>query len=589
MPLKKSAGPIVGLDIGSNFIKACEIDCRGGRAQLRGIAVLPTPPEAVVNSEITDPVSLGKMIKQLLAQSGIKAKKVITSVAGQSSLVVRIIEVPKMTRAELQETMKWEIERHVPFANEPVVMDYQPLVPPDEVPDGQNMEILLAVVQENRVNRQVETVQAAGLQPVAIDIEPLATSRSLLDLANGAGPQGTVAIIDIGASTTDISIYKEGRIAFTRSIQIAGSNLTKAIADVLGQPLADAERLKKDLAGIPEVPRGDAGLEPFGGDLGGLDFGFGAPGPDAPVLGGVLGGTFGASPTASTGTTTATDTHSEPAFDIAGGGFSTDAFTTPSEPEGAPQPGAAPEASPFAMPGSEPTGTFAAPGADSATQSPFAMPTEGAPTGASPFDPAAAPFGAPAPSPFGAGLGGPIPAGNPFDPDAGAPPAAPAANPFDTSLFGPAPGADPFGAGADFGLGGLPPAAPAPAGGPAGPAPMSEEDYLRTQIADAIMPVLHELVTELRRSLDFYRNRANGLGAQQVLICGGTAKLPGLAEFLTANLEAPVAVANPLQYLSAAPKSDAQYLQDVGPVFPVSVGLAVRELMAEPPASRKKR
>jgi type IV pilus assembly protein PilM len=90
----------------------------------------------------------------------------------------------------------------------------------------------------------------------------------------------------------------------------------------------------------------------------------------------------------------------------------------------------------------------------------------------------------------------------------------------------------------------------------------------------------------LRRSLDFYRNRANGLGAQQVLICGGTAKLPGLADFLSANLEAPVAVANPLQYLSAGPKADAQYLQDVGPVFPVSVGLAVRDLMADVPPPR---
>jgi type IV pilus assembly protein PilM len=121
------------------------------------------------------------------------------------------------------------------------------------------------------------------------------------------------------------------------------------------------------------------------------------------------------------------------------------------------------------------------------------------------------------------------------------------------------------------------------------PAAMSDEEYMRTQITDAIMPVLHELATELRRSLDFYRNRANGLGAQQVVICGGTAKLPGLAEFLTANLEVSVAVGNPLQYLTAGSKADAQYLQDVGPFFPVSVGLAVRELMADAAPPRKKR
>src|SRR3712207_4161375 len=100
MPLK-NGGPIVGLDIGSSFIKGCAVEAKGGKAHLRGIAVLPTPPEAVTNDEIVDPVALGKTIKQVLSQAGIKARKVVTCVSGQSSLVVRIIEVPKMTRAEI--------------------------------------------------------------------------------------------------------------------------------------------------------------------------------------------------------------------------------------------------------------------------------------------------------------------------------------------------------------------------------------------------------------------------------------------------------------------------------------------------------
>jgi len=545
MPLKKSGGPIIGLDIGSSTIKACELECKGGKVTLRGIAIADTPSESVVNNEIVDPVALGKTIKALLQQSGIKGKKAVTSVAGQSSLVVRIIEVPKMSSKELEETMKWEIERHVPFAAEQVVMDYQPLMSPEEVPDGQNIEVLLAVAQENLVVRHVQAVQAAGLQPLAIDIEPLAASRSLLDLSNGSGPAGTVAVVDLGASSSDISIYREGRIAFTRSIQLAGNNLTKAISDVLGQPLAEAERLKREMAGIPVQPQ--QASDPtamFGGDafgLGAPDFGFGG--------GTELGGTFGmAAP--DPGASTATDTHTDSMFDVAGGGFSEDAFTSPVQT-------------------AEPSD-----------------PTQGV----------SAPFGVP---PGGEGaLAGPVPAGNPFAPGAEEPIAAPPApaspdNPFESGLFGTASAADPFAPAPD------PFAAPdafGPMGGGAmaiapgqAPAAMSEEEYLRTQITDAIMPVLHELVTELRRSLDFYRNRANGLGAQQVVITGGTARLPGLVEFLSANLDAPVVVGNPLQYLIAGPKSDPGDLDALGPVFPVSIGLAVRELLTEPAAPRKKR
>lgn len=552
MPLKKAAGPVVGLDIGSSFIKVCELECKGGKASLRGIALLPTPPEVMSNNEIVDPVTLGKTIKHIMLQAGIKAKKVVTCVTGQSSLVVRIIEVPKMTRAELQETMKWEIERHVPFAAEQVVMDYQPLVPPEEVPDGQNMEVLLAVAQEALVTRHVEAVQAAGLHPLAIDIEPLAMSRSLLDLSNGAGPAGTVACVDVGASTTDISIYRDGRIAFTRSIQLAGNNLTKAISDVLGRPLAEAEQLKTEMAKV-----GDAGAAPSAQDLFGSDFGeistldFGGPAPEA-LGGGVLGGTFGAGAQPDPGASTATDTQSEPAFDIAGGGFSSDAFTTPAEPS-----------------------------------SPPAL--DPAPAPAAPEPEAPAPFDLTGAAPDPATLGGPVPMANPFDPDA-APPDPATANPFDSpglggaSPFGPVPGADPFGAAleprAGFGAVGTPASAPAA---------MSDEEYTRTQISDAIMPVLHELVTELRRSLDFYRNRANGLGAQQVIITGGTARLPGLTDFLAANLEVPVSLGNPLEYVLAGPKSDPGYLLEVGPVFPVSIGLAVRELLMDTAPVRKKK
>jgi type IV pilus assembly protein PilM len=475
----------------------------------------------VSNNEIIDPVALGKAIKTALNQAGIKARKAICSVAGQTSLVVRIIEVPKMTPAELKETMKWEVDRHVPFAAEPIVMDYQPLVAPEDVPDGQNMEVFLAVAQEALVNRHVETIQAAGLQPVAIDLEPLAVSRALLDLSNGAGPTGTVAVVNLGASSTDISILRDGRIAFTRSIQIAGNNLTKAISDNLGRPLADSERLKLEMAAIPEDQRQAAGAggDLFGGDIGGL---FGAPeGEDA---GTTMGGTFGMTATASSdpGASTASDTHSEAApFDIAGGGFGSEAFTgTPAAP-------------PPAVAGPVPGGN------------PFDAP-EPAAAGGSPFE--SSPFGG---SPFGGGgFGGESP-------------------------FGPVPVGDPFGGGT----------APAGAAAPA----MSEEELLRTQISDSIMPVLHELVTELRRSLDFYRNRANGLGAQQIVITGGTARLGGLAEFLSANLEAPVSVGNPVRYLSAGPKTDPGFLSQMSSVIPVSVGLAVRDLIADDAPARKKK
>ena len=153
MPVLKGSGsPILGLDIGSNYIKVVEAQLRKDRAVVTALGVMPTPTDAVDNNVILDPVGLGAAIKKLLEQTGIKTKKVVSTVASQSSLVVRIIPVPKMTRSELEETMKWEVERHVPFQPSEIIRDFQPLGRPEDVPEGGQMEVLLAVAQDGFVN-----------------------------------------------------------------------------------------------------------------------------------------------------------------------------------------------------------------------------------------------------------------------------------------------------------------------------------------------------------------------------------------------------------------------------------------------------
>src|SRR5947207_7549508 len=235
MPVLKGSGsPVLGLDIGSNYIKVVEARLTKDRAVVTALGVMPTPTDAVDNNVILDPAALGAAIKKLLEQTGIKTKKVVSTVASQSSLVVRIIPVPKMNRAELEEAMKWEVERHVPFQPSEIVRDFQPLTRAEDVPEGGQMEVLLAVAQDGFVNQHVAALRAAGLEPVAIDIQPLALSRSLLDLSNGSGPTGQVAVVNLGANVSEIDIYRDGVLNFTRALPLAGNTFTRAISQLVG-------------------------------------------------------------------------------------------------------------------------------------------------------------------------------------------------------------------------------------------------------------------------------------------------------------------------------------------------------------------
>jgi type IV pilus assembly protein PilM len=498
--LKGSSSPIVGLDIGSSYIKVVEARLGKDRAVVTALGISPTPSDAVDNNVILDPAALGAAIKKLLDEAGIKSKKVVSTIASQSSLVVRIIPVPKMSRSELEETMKWEVERHVPFQPHEIIRDFQPLSRPEDVPEGGQMEVLLAVAQDGFVNQHVAALRAAGLDPVAIDIQPLALSRSLIDLVNGSQPSGDVAVINVGANVSDVNIYRDGVLTFTRPLPLAGNTFTRAISDLMGVPLDVAERLKKEHAHVPEGAHIPQAAE-FGGD-----FDFGMPAGDQTI-------DFGAS---QPGADAPFDTEAPAAppadsMDFAAGGF------------GAASPGGFRETT---------EGPVFDLGATAEDEAESARPRQV-------FD-----------------LGDQEPAAA----------AGSADNPFADTQF-----SNPFDLSADT--------HPVPATATGGADAATDQ-----QISDAITPVLGELVTELRRSLDYYRSRPQGQEVSRLILCGGTAALPGLDRFLGAQLGVPVELANPLANVQVAARVDPAYVNQIAPVIPVSLGLAVREMLVDTPS-----
>jgi type IV pilus assembly protein PilM len=450
---------VLGLDIGTNRIKF--VEARMGRhgPLITNAGMGLTPRNAISNGVIVDPNSLGAALRHLLDQYGIRTKGVVSSVASQSSLVVRPIEVPRMSRQELADTMQWEVERHIPFAASEVVMDFQPLIPPEDLPpEAQNMEVLLAVAQEDMINAHVDALFRAGLDPIALDVEPLAASRSLIDINREAGAYDHVyALLNVGAITTDLSIVRRGLLSFTRPVPLAGDNITNAIAEGLGYEFHEAERAKIEQAAL---------------------YVQGAP-----------------------------------------------ALEAPREPQiQAPPPSVAP----------------------SPTQPIFRVGDEDREAKAAPiFD-----IGDEAPKP------GPV-----FD--LGAEPDKPQT----------------FDLGADTGP-----------GGPSGPQPpprVSGLPVLHTpgagtpgrQVYDAMLPTLVELVTEIRRSIEYYSNRYPDSRVDKVLVYGGTACMPNFAEFLAGEVGTAVEVGNALLRVEIDRGVSSEFIDQNGPYLPIVVGLAIRDMI----------
>jgi Tfp pilus assembly PilM family ATPase len=147
-----------------------------------------------------------------------------------------------------------DADRYIPFPPSEVIMDFKALRDLPSDPDAMNMEVLLAAAQREIIDLHVQVVQDAKLDPRAIDVEPLAAARALAHpLITGADPNieadynDVAAILNIGASGTEISILRGDLLVFTRSVPTGGATMTQAIVDTLGLAWHDAEELKRDM------------------------------------------------------------------------------------------------------------------------------------------------------------------------------------------------------------------------------------------------------------------------------------------------------------------------------------------------------
>ncbi len=267
-------GVITGLNIGNASIKGVEVTAKNGQLAVTRLASVPTPPDAYQNGNVLSVTSLSNAVKALWKTGGFKGKAVISSVAGTGALVVRVIEVPLMTDAQLTDAMRADAQLYIPFPPTEVQMDFKALRELPSDPDAGTMDVLLAAAQSEIIDLHIKTLQAARLDPRAVDVEPIAIGRTLSlqkrAESGGAAPDYNEisAIANIGAFGTEISLLRGDVLVFTRSISAGGNSISQTIADALGVPLAEGERLK--------IEQGDA-LPPEGYSAGNAadDFGFG--------------------------------------------------------------------------------------------------------------------------------------------------------------------------------------------------------------------------------------------------------------------------------------------------------------------------
>jgi type IV pilus assembly protein PilM len=227
----------IGLDIGSNSIKAVQLKQTGKGLQLLSFGIEPLPAQTIVDGSIMNQGAVVEAIRTLRNLLRFKGRDVATAVSGHS-VIVKKIKMPEMTREELEEHIPWEAEHHIPFPKDEVEMDHQVLARAA----GQ-MEVVLVAAKKEVIADYSLAIREAKLQPVVLDVTAF-TIQNAFEVNYTIEPHEAIALINIGATMATINILGNGTSAFTRDVAGGGNDFTEEIQKRLNVSHEEAEAWK---------------------------------------------------------------------------------------------------------------------------------------------------------------------------------------------------------------------------------------------------------------------------------------------------------------------------------------------------------
>jgi type IV pilus assembly protein PilM len=189
------------------------------------------------------------------------AKKAAIAVAG-SAVITKNIEMNEgLSDDEMDYQIRIEADQYIPYPLEEVALDWQ-IQGPSEI--AGNVDVLLAACRLENVELRKDALEIGGLETGIVDIEAFCTERAYELIQSQLEDDDdieTVAIIDIGATMTTLSVLHQGKTIYTREQLFGGKQLTEEIMRRYGLSEEEAVRAKLD-GGLPDDYESEV-LDPF--------------------------------------------------------------------------------------------------------------------------------------------------------------------------------------------------------------------------------------------------------------------------------------------------------------------------------------
>lgn len=245
--------PVAGLDISDRSVKYARFAVLprrvfGGTPHLPRVALVDygeeeIPEGVVVRGVVEREDALVSALVTVATHAGhpFRSSGMVVSLPEEKSFL-KMLQTPRVADSAMPGAVRWAMEGQIPVVPDEVIYDYKEIHPPSA--DIDHRDVVVTAFPKGIVVPYIRAIRAAGLTPVALELESQAIIRAVV--RDMTAPDAQI-ILDMGRTRTSFIIVASGAIVFTSTIGIGGQVLEKDIAIGLGVSKEEAMRIKKEI------------------------------------------------------------------------------------------------------------------------------------------------------------------------------------------------------------------------------------------------------------------------------------------------------------------------------------------------------
>jgi type IV pilus assembly protein PilM len=236
----------LGLDIGTYSVKMVELDLEESRRKLKSYAIVEIYGEGEeYDIEGATYNRLTAALKNAFKQLKVAPKRIknLNCALGGTSVAVKQIRSIPLGPEELESSLAFEARKHLPLDDTEAILDFQII---DGGAESTFMDILLVATTKKAFDHHIKLLGEFGAKPKVIDTNCTALVNSYLLTKGKPSTDAALIFLDIGAKCTNLIIFTDKNILFSRDIPIGGYKITEDIKSLHKVEYGEAEKLKKE-------------------------------------------------------------------------------------------------------------------------------------------------------------------------------------------------------------------------------------------------------------------------------------------------------------------------------------------------------